>query len=116
MDLNFCLKNHLILTCLIVFVVIYIVINYNRPSGQFLNGNMRTPILYSAVIVLALYLYCNWDDEIPVYKIGNRHIMENKSIGNTNFLGGNTNFFGGNNENDNIFISQRQANRFGIKF
>lgn len=109
MDLNFCLKNHLILTCLIVFVVIYIVINYNRPDGQFLNGNLRTPILYSAVVVLALYLYCNWDDEIPVYKIGNRHHMERNSIGNTNF-------FGGNNENDNIFISQRQANRFGIKF
>ena len=112
MDLNYSLRNHLVLTSLIVFVVVYIVFNFKQiGEGNLLEGQVRLPILYSALIVLIAYLFVTWDDpdnsSVPVYKIGNRFDMDR-----TLKIGGNR------ISNDNsIFISQKQANnKFGLKF
>ena len=112
MDLNYSLRNHLVLTSLIVFVVVYIVFNFKQiGEGNLFEGQVRLPILYSALIVLIAYLFVTWDDSdgsnVPVYKIGNRFEMEK------------SNKFGGSNvrNSNDIFISHRLANnKFGLKF
>ena len=113
MDLNYSLRHHLVLTSVLVFVVVYVVINYKQVcEGNLFDGKVRLPILYAALIVLVAYLFVTWDDpdtsnNIPIYRVGNRFDLD-KSLK-----------FGGSNarSSNDIFISQKLANnKFGLKF
>ena len=59
MGLKHVLQNHMLLVALIIFVVIYIIVNYNSlNSGKisFFEGNYLIPIIYTVLISLVLFI------------------------------------------------------------
>jgi hypothetical protein len=127
MDIKYLFKEQIILTVLIIFVVLYFIVNFNNIySGSMFstNNNIRKPLLLALIISLLGYLFVTWDnnsfsEEIPKYKIVNNrnNIIEEQPLiidlppykfnSNNNFK----------NDNESIFMSQKQANaRYGLKF
>lgn len=129
MDIKYLFKQQIILTVIIIFVVIYIIVNFNNIcNGMILSeeNNIRKPLLLALIISLLGYLFVTWDDgnnqleEIPKYKIVNNRI--NNNIEEAPIIidlppyrfNSNNNF---KNDNESIFMSQKQANvRYGLKF
>jgi hypothetical protein len=59
------LKNYIILIALCLFVVIYIIINLDVVKrGDIYNGDLTKSILLTAIIILLIYLFVTWDDDI----------------------------------------------------
>jgi hypothetical protein len=127
MDIKYLFKEQIILTVLIIFVVLYVIVNFNNIyNGSMFsaNNNIRKPLLLALIISLLGYLFVTWDnsgqsEEIPKYKIVNNrnNIIEEQPIiidlppykfnSNNNLK----------NDNESIFMSQKQANaRYGLKF
>ena len=127
MDIKYLFKEQIILTVLIIFVVLYFIVNFNNIyNGSMFstNNNIRKPLLLALIISLLGYLFVTWDnnsfsEEIPKYKIVNNrnNIIEDQPLiidlppykfnSNNNFK----------NDNESIFMSQKQANaRYGLKF
>ncbi len=127
MDIKYLFKEQIILTVLIIFVILYIIVNiYNVSNGLIFssNNNIRKPLLLALIISLLGYLFVTWDtsnssEEIPKYKIINKrnNYIDDQPIvidlppykfnSNNNFK----------NDNESIFMSQKQANaKFGLKF
>ncbi len=127
MDIKYLFKEQIILTVLIIFVILYIIVNiYNVSNGLIFssNNNIRKPLLLALIISLLGYLFVTWDtsnssEEIPKYKIINNinNYIDDQPIvidlppykfnSNNNFK----------NDNESIFMSQKQANaKFGLKF
>jgi len=137
--------DNMVLTLLCIFVVIFIIINYNTImennnftsiTENYGNFGIVQPLLITAIIALLAYLFITWDDndvsenvfinEIPAYKISNKinllnenkyriiNSVENKldklKLGNLNKSLYNV------EDNSNIFISQKNAGKFGLKF
>ena len=79
MDIKYLFKEQIILTVLIIFVVLYFIVNFNNIySGSMFstNNNIRKPLLLALIISLLGYLFVTWDnnsfsEEIPKYKIVN---------------------------------------------
>jgi hypothetical protein len=138
--INYCRKvllNHVLIIIICLFVVVYIVINYNIiKNGNIYAGNFPKTFIITGIIFLILYIFMVWDDEneeivyVPKYKIVNKPILEeqyNENIQltqpnqelkienlNTKYIKENLNF--NNNDNSNIFISNKNRSKFGIKF
>ncbi len=127
MDIKYLFKEQIILTVLIIFVILYVIVNiYNVSNGLIFssNNNIRKPLLLALIISLLGYLFVTWDtsnssEEIPKYKIINKrnNYIDDQPIvidlppykfnSNNNFK----------NDNESIFMSQKQANaKFGLKF
>jgi hypothetical protein len=127
MDIKYLFKEQIILTVLIIFVILYVIVNINNISNGLIfssNNNIRKPLLLALIIALLGYLFVTWDtsnssEEIPKYKIINKrnNYMDDQPIvidlppykfnSNNNFK----------NDNESIFMSQKQANaKFGLKF
>ena len=129
MDIKYLFKEQIILTVITIFVVLYIIVNYNNIyNGMIFSevNNIRKPLLLALIISLLGYLFVTWDDgnsqleEIPKYKIVNNKL--NNKIEELPIIidippyrfNSNNNF---KNENESIFMSQKQANaRYGLKF
>ena len=117
MGLKHVLQNHMLLVALIIFVVIYIIVNYNSlNSGKisFFEGNYLIPIIYTVLISLVLFiLSCEGSSgntyklvkfqEQPYYKQYNHKSVPEFNI--KSLL-----------KSDSIFIPQLNNNRIGLKF
>lgn len=134
--------NNIFLVLIILFVIIHVILNYEKVIlGEFTNTNIIKSILITGILYLIVYLWITWEDDnydneeitIPKYKLGlNEHII-NPIIGNKYKI------INDNNENNieivpnnsttiknianqdklsnpNIFISHKNAGKYGIKF
>lgn len=132
--------NHTLIIILCLFLIVYIVINYSIINqGNIYGGNIPKSIIITGVIFLILYIFVILDDEndnnklenidedivfIPKYKIVNKiNVKENTDKAQPELKIENkyNNKYGkenssNNQENSNIFVSQRNKAKFGIKF
>ena len=121
------IQSNIILVGICIFVVVYIIINYNKVmSGITSNVDIGNTIIITMITVLVLYLLTLDDDieykeeelEIPKFKLndikrdslqdikgGSRYKIANNVYSNINDF-----------DNQNIFISQKHIGRYGIKF
>lgn len=59
------LKNYIFLIALCLFVVIYVIINLDIVKrGDIYNGDLTKSILLTAIIILLIYLFVTWDDDV----------------------------------------------------
>lgn len=84
--------NHYLIIILCLFLVVYIVINYNTiQEGNIYGGNISKTIIISGIIFLILYIFMTWEDDdiddeldenmviIPKYRIINKiNIRDNE--------------------------------------
>ncbi len=57
-------KNYIILIALVVFAVVYIIINFDAvKQGDIYNGDLTKSLLITGIIVLLSYLFVTWDDD-----------------------------------------------------
>ena len=152
--------DYIILITILVFVVIYIIINYdNIKQGNIYNGDFTKSLLLTAIIILVVYMFITWDDnnidcnqnieiinedvDIPRFKLSNNNIVNepliNKrlskmttnsqpvlvnSLNNINKIKYDNQIKSLNSiknsidkyDNQNIFISQKNLGKYGIKF
>jgi hypothetical protein len=131
MDIKYLFREQIILTVIIIFIVLYIIVNFDNIYNSNIfdeNNNIRKPLLLALIISLLGYLFVTWDDNDshksegiqPKYKIVNNRV--NNKIEDQPIiidlppyrLNSNNNF---KNDNESIFMSQKQANaRYGLKF
>lgn len=120
MGLKHVLQNYMLLVALIIFVVIYIIVNYNslnRGNISFFEGNYLIPIIYTVLISLVLFIFsCDGsensgntyrlvkvqDDIQPYYNQFNHKIAPELNI--KSLL-----------KSDSVFIPQLNKNRIGLK-
>jgi hypothetical protein len=60
MSFKYVLENHMLLVALIIFVVIYIIVNINlfkSKNVSIFEGNYKIPIVYAIIISLLLYIF-----------------------------------------------------------
>ena len=60
MNFKYVLENHMLLVALIIFVVIYIIVNINlfkSKNVSIFEGNYKIPIVYAIIISLLLYIF-----------------------------------------------------------
>jgi len=133
--------NHVLIIILCLFLVVYIVINYNLiKEGDIYSGNLPKTFIITGVIFLILYIVLILDNEeqiheleeqevyLPKYKIINKNnILENNQINSLKPIQEfkiNTKLNNKYNkinsdiqqDNSNIFISNKNKAKFGIKF
>jgi hypothetical protein len=57
-------KNYIVLIALIIFVIVYIIINLDAIKlGDIYNGDLTKSLLITGIIVLLSYLFVTWDDD-----------------------------------------------------
>lgn len=60
MNFKYVLENYMLLIALIIFVVIYIIVNINlfkSKSVSIFEGSYKLPIIYTIIISLILYIF-----------------------------------------------------------
>ncbi len=63
-DYKTLLKNNIILIALIIFVIVYVIINLDIvKKGDIYNGDLTKTILLTSIIVLMIYLFVTWDED-----------------------------------------------------
>ena len=138
--------NHVLIMIMCLFLVVYVVINYNLINeGNIYAGNLPKTFIVTGIIFLILYVFMIWDDSedlvvqqaedvvfMPKYKIINKiNIKENSTEKNQIFNAGphqelkienkyNSKYSkehsSNKQENSNIFVSNKNKSKFGIKF
>lgn len=117
------IENHIIIISICLLVILYIVMNYdNIYNGVFNYRMVIKPILITAIISIILYMYATWD--VKHTSVSNIP-KENIKIDDFDLFDYNNktaNMFGGKQEltpknlgDKNIFISQKQIAKYGIK-
>jgi hypothetical protein len=124
MGLKYVLQNYMLLVALIIFVVVYIIVNYNSLNNgkiSFFEGNYLIPIIYTVLISLVLFiLSCDGsgssgntyrlvkvqDDIQPYYNQFN-HNHNHKIAPELNIKS--------LLKSDSVFIPQLNKNRIGLK-
>ncbi len=89
-DFKKILSSYILLIALCIFVVIYLIINYDKvKAGDIYSGDLTKSILLTGIITLLIYMFATWDDdsmelsekdgvqknkvleiEVPKYKLG----------------------------------------------
>lgn len=137
--------NHTLIIILCLFLIVYIVINYSLISeGNIYGGNLPKSIIITGVVFLILYVFVIWEEDehestvqediefIPKYKTVNKINIKNntsesvrevqpnsqpelmiKNKYNSKYIKDNSS---NKQENSNIFVSQKNKAKFGIKF
>ena len=118
------IKNNIFIICLLVFVVIYIILNYNNLyDSELIYNNIFKSLLITFLIVLILYITFDEeenittniksnivDNNIPKYKImndgGDVISKTNNKLFNLSKIS--------NDDNKSIFISQQNTKKFGL--
>ena len=76
--------NYIILITLCLFVVIYIIINYDMmKTGNYYNGDITKSVLLTGIIILLLYLLATWDDD---EKISSDQLNQQNQLNQLNLL------------------------------
>jgi hypothetical protein len=119
-------QNYLFLICILVFVVVYIIINYDSiMTVNIWSGNYLKSGLITTIIILIMYLFIDDDENTnDTLKINNA-ILNNKYkiINKSNINNGSVNLKDRisilentiNRDQNSIFISQ-QHKKFGLNF
>ena len=122
--------DNIILIALCFFVILYVLYNYNEiRMNKLTNNNVNKCILITSILILLLYLICTWDDEenigiedsikIPKYKLTNELNNKYKLVNDNNI---NKKYKLSNDSlnsklsNQNIFISHKNKNKYGLAF
>lgn len=64
LDFKSIFVNYIILITLCLFVVIYIIINYDTVrNGNIYGGDITKSVLLTGIIILLIYLLVTWDDD-----------------------------------------------------
>lgn len=118
------IKNNIFIICLLIFAVIYIILNYNNLyDSEFIYNNIFKSLLITFLIILILYVTLDEeenmsinvksnivDNNIPIYKImndgGDVVSKTNKKLFNFSKIS--------NDDNKSIFISQQNTKKFGL--
>jgi hypothetical protein len=152
--------NHILIIIICLFLVVYVVINYNLISnGNIYAGNLPKTFIVTGIIFLIIYVFLVWDDNedsvlnqeqqieenfqhddgvvfIPKYKIANKINVKENSTDKNKIQNVNpqnlkpqetkiTNKFNAKyikenssngQENSNIFVSNKNRSKFGLKF
>ncbi len=88
-------KNYIVLIALVIFVVVYIIINFDAvKQGDIYNGDLTKSFLLTGIIVLLSYLFVTWDED--------KETTEYQDI-TTNY----------NNDNNNFDIDKKDFNMNG---
>ena len=82
-DLKSVFMDNIFLIAICMFVIIYIIINYDGViNGDIKNFEIIKSILITGIIILILYLFATWDNDdetnsiiIPKYKLGNNDVI-----------------------------------------
>lgn len=132
MSFKYVLENHMLLVALIIFVVIYIIVNINlfkSKNVSIFEGNYKLPIIYTIIISLLLYIFTSdsntgntyrlvkAQDTKPYYDLFHHQAKFNNKITNPDI----------NNianiksllKSDSIFLKSnlpQQKHSFGLKF
>lgn len=62
-------KNYVVLIALILFAVIYIILNLDAVKrGDIYSGDLTKSILLTGIIILLTYLFVTWDDDKEIYE------------------------------------------------
>jgi len=118
-------KNNLLIVSILLFVVIYVIMNYNQINNVgIFKGDIVKSVLITGIVVLLLYLYSTWDDEnsneeIQKYKLVNNNQKLKLSpppFGNNDLVNNVQKVGGTNLENNSIFLPHKNISKFGIKF
>jgi len=116
------IQNNILLVGLCIFVVVYIIINYNKVKEGIINNvDIGNTILITLITALVLYLLTMDENDkkdeinIPKFKLSNVNAMNGvneiknglkyRIVNSINDL-----------DNHNIFISQKNIGKYGIKF
>jgi hypothetical protein len=63
LDIKSIFVNYLILITLLLFVIIYVVLNYDVVRrGEYLKGDITKSVLLTGIAILLIYLFTTWDD------------------------------------------------------
>lgn len=149
--------EYTILFAVLLFVLIYIIINWNKISAkEYFQGQYVRPLLITGILFLIIHLFMTWDDNdqneefiLPKYKLSqnnnnnnetkNEIIAANTQINNPAPLPLQSNLESKSknkyrivnafdmkenknllenikNSNHNIFISQKNTQKYGLKF
>ncbi len=82
-DIKSIFVNYIILITLCIFVVIYIIINYDMIKlGNYYRGDITKSVLLTGIIILLLYLLTTWDDVINSNSDNNQEVKINQEINN----------------------------------
>jgi len=122
-DIKNIIMNNIILVGICIFTVIYIIINYNKVvNGSITNVDLFNSVLITLVIILILYILFDYENEdtndivIPKFRLNNGDtrykIVNNVEGGKLNINKTDID----NLENTNIFISQKNIGKYGLKF
>ena len=122
--------DNIILIALCFFVILYVVYNYNEiRMNKFTNNNVNKCLLITSILILLLYLICTWDDEenigieenikIPKYKLTNElntkyKLVNDNNVGKKYKLSNDS--LNSKLSNQNIFISHKNKNKYGLAF
>ncbi len=102
LDIKSIFVNYIILITLLLFVIIYVILNWDIVKhGEYYSGDITKSVLLTGIVILLFYLFATWDDNelnnvspdinkiginedltIPKFKLGLNNQVNN--IGNPN--------------------------------
>jgi hypothetical protein len=145
-DFKKTISDNVFIIAILLFSVLFVIINYEQVVvGELANTNVVKPVLLTGIIVLILLIITTWDDEcintnqqeqvvIPKYRLANINDIPkqnpsfNVASGDDMNLQGNSKFqldskpisnpnpVENKLSNNSIFISHKNAGKYGIKF
>jgi hypothetical protein len=128
LDISSIIQSNIILVSITIFVVVFIILNYNKViAGETSNINIINTLLVTFTIILVLYLFTMDDNaeyeveeelEIPKFKLNEVNEVNKDGIkGGGKYKICNNKYSNINDfDNTNIFISQKHIGKYGIKF
>lgn len=127
LNISSIIQSNIILVSISIFVVVFIILNYNKViAGETSNINIINTLLVTFIIILVLYLITTEDEpeykeeelEIPKFKLNELNEVNKDGIkGGGKYRISNNKYSNINDfDNTNIFISQKHIGKYGIKF
>jgi hypothetical protein len=127
---KYVILNHSLILILCLFLVVYLVINYNLINqGNIYSGNLPKTIIVTGIIFLLIYTFVVWDDDevsndfvvnVPKYRIVNKlnpvSDLSQKELKIDNKYNNKYEKESSTSKQENIFISNKHKAKFGIKF
>ncbi len=85
LDIKSIFVNYLILITILLFVIIYVILNYDVVKrGEYLKGDITKSVLLTGIAILLIYLFATWDDSESENSNPNTNINNLNNINNVN--------------------------------
>lgn len=73
--------SNIVLFILLLFVIIYIIFNYNCiRRGEYFKGDIVKPILVTGILFLIIHMLITWDDDIEINEDDIKLVEENETL------------------------------------